>query len=533
MSRSEPSPDRSIYELIRDQVGRRPDDPLDLEQFPSIPLSPDSELTVIAGLHDHIATGELRDPAEIATLIQSAVDGVATWQELESGLTETSMVRQFDPVAARLGPLGISEQAVAGFRDMARQSSAYEPVKWGIVFGYLEAASTARLDQADIGLLLDLARHPELTSAATFVLGLAADHDPELKLLKVRLLALTDGWGVVQLVGELGREPELMADVAVQRQVLVYGAQNGAGLGMECYFDIARIIDFPAWIERAHDDDEVFVAVARIMGGLCTEPEPTGGLADRDDAEQLIERFIALLEAREPTVELLHAIDQVGRFFGVTPEWPTRLIWEARLEELYQQKRSLDVLARGLDGPRAWMASMVIRRHLESELAPQVAAWHRRDPNFSSIWTLGVIGRPEDQELMAAPVEAVDWMIRRSRERLSSRTLPFAEQRLDHDLASYVSRLPRWPNDRSERLVLTAAEDFNPDVRSAAATAIERWPSGRLSPALHRILKRLLKDEAIFVVEKAARAAEAHGVQTRTALRHLARLRSRLAKRRA
>jgi hypothetical protein len=323
-----------------------------------------------------------------------------------------------------------------------------------------------------------------------------------------------------------------MADLAVQRQVLVYGAQNGAGLAMECYFDIARIIDFPAWIERAHDDDEVFVAVARIMGGLCTEPEPTGGLADRDDAEQLIERFIALLDAREPTVELLHAIDQVGRFFGVTPDWPTRLIWEARLDELYQQKRSLDVFARGLDGPRAWMASSVIRRHLESELAPQVAAWHRRDPNFSSIWTLGVIGRPEDQELLAAPLEAVDWMTRRSRERLSSRTLPFAEQRLDHDLASYVSRLPRWPNDRSERLVLAAAEDFNPDVRSAAATAIERWPSGRLSPALHRTLKRLLKDEAIFVVEKAARAAEAHAIPTTKARSHLARLRLRLAKRR-
>ena len=146
--------------------------------------------------------------------------------------------------------------------------------------------------------MLDLARHPELTAAASLVLGVAADADPELKLVKVRLLALTDGWGVVQLVDELGREPDLMADVAVQRQVLVYGAKNGAQLAMECYFDIARIIQFPDWIERAHGDDEVFAAVLKIMRGLCTEPEPVGGFADRPDAEQLIERFVVLLGTR-------------------------------------------------------------------------------------------------------------------------------------------------------------------------------------------------------------------------------------------
>ena len=522
----------SIYELIRVQVERAPDAPLDLDAFPDIPLGPGSELTVIAGLHDHIATGPNREPSEIVDAIRRAIDGRCSWRELEVELDQTSMVRQFDLVAQQLGRDGLTSQATAGFRELARSSGSYEAVKWGVTLGYIDAAAGGRLEQPDVDFLLDLARHPELTAAASLVLGVAADADPELKLVKVRLLALTEGWGVVQLVGELGREPDLMADVAVQRQVLVYGAKNGAQLAMECYFDIARIIQFPDWIERAHGDDEVFAAVLKIMGGLCTEPEPVGGLADRPDAEQLIERFVVLLQARAPSVELLNAIDDLDRFFGYMPEWPTGADWRRRLAGLYQEKRSLEVLACGLEDGPDWMASAVIRRHHEAELAPQVAQWHLRGPSWSSVWTLGAIGRPEDQDLVAAPLEAVDWAPRRSRERLNRRSMPKSEELVDQELARYVSVLARWPNARSERLIVSIADDFNPDMRSAAATAIGRWPARQLSPALTETLERLLRDGAMFVVDRAIRAAETHGIDTTTARSHLKRLQSRLMSRR-
>lgn len=522
----------SIYQLIRLQVERAPDAPLDLDAFPDIPLGPGSELTVIAGLHDHIATGSNREPSEIVEAIRRAGVDECSWRELEVELVETSMVRQFDLVAQQLGQDGLTDQATAEFRELARSSESYEAVKWGVALGYVDAAAGGRLEQADVDFLLDLARHPELTAAASLVLGVAADADPDLKLVKVRLLALTDGWGVVQLVGELGREPDVMADPTVQRQVLVYGAKNGAQLAMECYFEIARIIQFPDWIERAHDDDEVFAAVLKIMGGLCTEPEPVGGLADRPDAEQLVERFVVLLHARPPSIELLYAIDNLDRFFGYTPDWPTGADWRRRLADLYEEKRSLDVLARGLEDGPDWMASAVIRRHHEAELAPQVAESHRRNATFWSVWTLGVIGRPEDQELIAAPLEVIDWAPRRSRERLNRRSMPKSEELVDQELARYVSVLARWPNPRSEQLLVSIADDFNPDMRSAAATAIGRWPSGQLSPKLTETLEGLLRDGAMFVVDRATRAAETHGFDTSTARSHLARLRSRMARRR-
>jgi hypothetical protein len=69
-------------------------------------------------------------------------------------------------------------------------------------------------------------------------------------------------------------------------------------------------------------------------------------------------------------------------------------------------------------------------------------------------------------------------------------------------------------------------------MRSAAATAIGRWPTRQLSPDLTETLERLLQDGAMFVVDRATRAAETHGIDTTTARAHLKRLQSRLMSRR-
>ena len=136
----------SIYELIRDQVERAPDAPLDLDVFPDIPLGPGSELTVIAGLHDHIATGPNREPSEIVDAIRRAIDGRCSWRELEVELDQTSMVRQFDLVAQQLGRDGLTSQATAGFRELARSSRSCEAVKWSVALGYIDAAAGGRLE---------------------------------------------------------------------------------------------------------------------------------------------------------------------------------------------------------------------------------------------------------------------------------------------------------------------------------------------------------------------------------------------------
>lgn len=505
----------SLFALIRAQVDRDAQARLDLTPFPAIPLGPDSNLTLSPGMRDHISIGsdaELPDVEAIVRAVRWAGDPRASWEELERDLDGTSVVRQFDEVYERLRVGGLTDRALARCRELARRSGRYEPVKWGVILGYLPMADDGELSPDDVEFLVDLARHPELCSASMFVLRAAGRAEPHLKLIGVRLLAMTDGWGVVHIVRDLAEEPELMSDPAVQRQVLIYGAENGDMLSMECYFDIARIIDMPAWVDRARgDDDEVFVAIARIMGGLCTEPRPIGGLADRDDADELLDLFLALLEARESRVEVLYSIDQVSRFFAEHPAWPGRREWEARLRALYRDKRSLDVLSEALHGSNAWYARSVIRTHRETDLAAAVAAWHLRDPSNASLVTLGVIGRAEDETLITDPLEAVDWASRRQREKRAKR-LDWAEGRADRDLANRVEQLAHWPNHRTERLILAAAQDFNPDLRSAAARAIDRWPDHRLTPALRDGLERLLDDPATSALHAATRAAETHGV---------------------
>jgi hypothetical protein len=505
----------SIYDLIQRELAERPDAPLDLERFPEIPLADDSELTMAPGLRDHLFGGSPESAASALRVLREVLAGDGSWERLDRELRTSPMVGVFDEVVPQLGEQPRTQEAKALFRTLAHRATNYEPAKWGIALGYLDAAQNGDLSAHDVEFLLDCARHPELTPAASPILRIAAANDPDLKLIHLRLLPLTTDWGVVELIRELERTPELLADESAQRQVLIHGARNGAGLSMECYFDIARIVDFASWIERAEDDDEVFSAVAQIMDGLCTERQPRGGLADRADAEHLLTAFIRVLDNRPASLDGLYAIGNLEAFLESTPDWPTRAAWEATLARLYRDKRSSELLRDAMsDAESAWKAGAVIRRHHETDTADAVADWHRRRPDYSTIATLATVGRPEDQELLAAPLEAVDWQQRERRERLDRRTLGRPDPE-DNKLVSSLEALGRWPNDRSSRLIALAARDFDPDWRCAAARAIHDWPPDDLPPPLRHALDALWNDRALFVSNAAKSAAAKHGIARR------------------
>ena len=215
-----------------------------------------------------------------------------------------------DGVVARLRafPPRNLDRLYAEVRAIAVESGRREEVKFALAvlggFGREE----------DAELLRTFARHEEFTLYAAIALSHIVE-DPVAEWLE--LARRVDGWGRIELVELLVREPRARPDACAY--LLRDGFRNTVMYGYTAQI-VAEHCDLAGALER-ESDGEVVAGARDILTTLADDAwgGPAGGMLDYEHGLQATERFLQLVEPR--TLDDYLAIDSLRTFVEDDLSW--------------------------------------------------------------------------------------------------------------------------------------------------------------------------------------------------------------------
>jgi hypothetical protein len=504
--------ERSLYDLIRLQHERRPKLPLELDRFPSIKAPGEDGLTYAPGLKDVLSRRVPRekDWKRVRRVVRQVCLGELTnWKSVEAELKGLPAAASADALLEHTTWEEATPPVRKVFLDVAKHSTDYEAVKWGIVVGGLRA-TRRQLDD-----LFLLAHHPEFTPYCVWLIQNACEDAPHYKRPLVDLLAESTQWGVVTLIDQLIEDDDLMRDPDVQRKILVHGMENCAGLEMELAFTLARKLDMRRFLGEARGDDRVYRRVVDLMTTLATEPQPLGGLADLPDGERLYAGFVAMLSEREPEINALYAMEALRGFLEEQAGgWKTRDEKLARLRISWERAFSLERVRAGFDDKdRGWFSFELTKRYRLKDMLGEVRERFGRNPDVHSISTLAQFGRRKDlQSLLDAAGRVVDleW---RARHAIGDPTPWGPQHEKSAEYAEIIAALGRLGTIEAAREIARALSDYEGGVRAAALKAASELPPGMRNGELLDLVRERLCDPSDNAALEAALAARRFGIR--------------------
>ena len=129
----------SLYDLIQRQVAASPNNPLDDKEFPPLMGDTNSGIRFAPGLRDALwGSGRTKSKAWRAiykTIMAINQGRITDWRIVENNVKEICAATCVDTVLDHLPMADITPVVKQVFWELARRSSEYEAVKWGIVIG--------------------------------------------------------------------------------------------------------------------------------------------------------------------------------------------------------------------------------------------------------------------------------------------------------------------------------------------------------------------------------------------------------------
>jgi hypothetical protein len=502
----------SIYQQIRDQLSVSPDGPLAVERISTDDPPAEGQLRFAPGARDALF-GSLDGGAEwkkVLDVLRRLSRGKALdWSAVDVVTAEAPTASNVDLLIDQLQTSDLASPVRERFWDVALNSRRIESVKWGIAIGGIG------LRPDELEPLLALARHAEFTLFAAHVLMREGAEEPRYRQKLVELLPHARQWGVIRLIDSIVRSDDLIADAAVQRDVLVYGMENNDGIPMELAFTIAKAVDVRRFILASRSDDRLRREVSDLMDSLLTEANPLGGLRDLDGWEQLYDAWLEVLEQAAPDARLLGALRSLRMFLSDdSVEWTRSDQERIRVEHLWTTKFSAEALRRGLDDKRdRWMTLRIIEEEEVRELIPDVRRAHAQKPDPSTIGVLAKIGGEEDLEALRASIESLVDLEARKHIPLSTQNVFGPEHRNSMEYGQIVRAMPRLGSAESLVTIKNALSDYDPYVRAAGCDAVAKLKPGLIDDEIRAAVRSRMKDSPPYVVESARNAASAHGIR--------------------
>ncbi len=502
----------SLYELIRRQHESHPKSPLELDRFPSIKAPGKEGLTYAPGLRDVMARREPKeqDWKRVRRVVRQVCLGELThWKSVERELVGLPAAASADALLEHTTWEEATESVRKVFLDVARRSTDYEAVKWGIVVGGLRATRN-QLDD-----LLLLAHHPEFTPYCVWLIQNASEDAPQFKRALVKLLAESTQWGVVTLIDQLVEDEDLMRDPDVQRKTLIYGMENCDGLEMEVAFTLACALDLRRFFGEARGDERVYRRVIDLTTTLANDPQPLGGLADLPNGEKVYSDFMMLLDRREPDINALYALDCMKTFLeGPAASWEFRDQLLVELNSRWEKSFSIERVREGFDDEdRGWFSFELTRRYRLNELLGEVRGRFKKTLSLSSIATLAAFGEKEDLERLMHSIGRVVDFEWRARHAIGDPTPWGPQHERSAEYAEIMECLGRLGTDEAVEEIQTALSDYEGTVRSAALRATAELPSSRRSQSLLDLVRERLCDPCDGAALEAALTAKIFGVR--------------------
>ena len=502
----------SLYELIRRQRETHPKTPLELDRFPSIKAPGGEGLTYAPGLLDVMSRREPKekDWKRVRRIVRQVCLGELThWKSVERELVGLPAAASADALLEHTTWEEATAPVRKVFLDVARRSTDYEAVKWGIVVGGLRA-TRRQLDD-----LLLLAHHPEFTPYCVWLIQNASEDAPQFKRSLVSLLAESTQWGVVTLIDQLIDDPDLMEDPDVQRKTLIYGMENCDGLEMEVAFTLARALDTRRFFGEAHRDERIYRRVVDLMATLANQPQPLGGLADLPDGEKVYSDFMNLLDKRDPDINSLYALESLKSFLedqaGV---WDSR---DALLDELNSRWEKAFSIQRVRDGfddeDRGWFSFELTKRYRLKELLGEVRDRFEKEPTLAAISTLSAFGERADLERLLHSIGRVVDFEWRARHAIGDLTPWGPQHEKSAEYAEIIGSLGKLDTDESIEEIEAALCDYEGTVRMAALVAAAELSEGRRNGKLSELVRERLCDPHDPAALEAALTARRYGIR--------------------
>jgi hypothetical protein len=428
---------------------------------------------------------------------------ITEWKQIEAKLHGIRAIACVDSVLEDITRSGIAFKAVRLFWAMAKRSSNYEVIKWGIAIGTLSGDGEEKLHD-----LLIFARHPEFTLYSGYAIRRLATAMPELKRYLGELLPVSKQWGVIKLIEQIVRESDLIQDVDVQRKVLIFGMENNDGIPMEVAFTIAENIDLSRFVHLAETDTRVYVAIVQLMETLITEPNPLGGIDELPDGEALLEEYVRMLTKRPSDVRMLCALREMEEYLTTrepTKHGPTELLLQVR--QLWEKNFDDSVLRVGLkNSDTRWRTLNLIEKLRIVSLLPEVREAFHQNPDYPSISVLAEIGTVEDLSLLLASVSRLVNMRDRAGKEISPINIPVTESKGALEYGRIVEALGRLATPEAIAHLKFAASDYDPTVRRSACKAFARMPLDKVDPEIASLIHQRLNDPLAYVRESAKEA---------------------------
>ena len=514
---SKPS-DSSLYQLIREQVEKAPDQPVDYTLFPSV-QSVSNEISLAPGLMDALVGGTDKTSKGWQVIRDAIKDinrgRIKDWQTVENAIKGITTSSQVDSLLHNLAVADVSPAVKRIFWDLARNSHDYEGVKWGIAVGGIFLAREELRD------LLLFARHGEFSLYTSHVLIRESERHPEFKQHLIALLPVCRQWAVIRVIDYVVADKELIADLGNQEKVLVFGMENNDGIPMEVAFTIAKFIDVPFFLDQARDNRRVRTAVILLFESLLTEPQPLGGIHDLNDGRNLFERYLSLVQTAAPDFEVLRALHGIELFLKDEDRaWVDREQLLDKVKKIYDSILKPDILRAGLwEDRNRWLACKIIKEMELSDLLPDIVNCFKAKPDRAVMDAMGCIGAAEQLEMLLQQIPAIVDLGARENVPRSKINIHGAQGAANMDYALIVRYLGRLGTPEAVRQIKTAAEDYDPQVRSAAMAAIVDLPPDRVDDRLKRQIMDCLADSPPYLVEAAEKAAARLGISNTNSAR--------------
>ena len=441
------------------------------------------------------------DPADEVGALHAALVRLADRPGPRSRRAVSALFREgaarwlLDPLRERLAafPPRDPDRLYSELRSIVLESGHREEVKYAMVL----LSGFGRPDDAE--LFHVLGRHEEFTLYAAVALGgVFEDPVPEWK----RLLLAVSGWGRTELAELMLEDP-----TPETREFLV---RHGLGIGNELTLAVGCRLDEVLGAREV--DDELLVGAGRILASLAEGLDSPDELYDYEQGATAVERFLAHVATRPPTLEQFIHVDDVRTFLeGPQPTDDPELYVDHDAELLRcgfdadRRRRALETCAELLDGPE-WRA--LAERAVAN---PGFAYW----PDFEAAKRLGVpLHDVVVERLEADPADGWMWhelVADADRERIEE-ALALAGRLLDLDALATGPALDfvgRTPELRSLDFLLQELDRFpglgwdllrtglrSPVIRhrNIALRALSAWPRATLSAEVEAAVRSCLDD---------------------------------------
>ena len=510
--RPRPATGLPLYKQVQQSIALHPDGPIPHDEFPQIAADTPGVLYQ-PGARDLAEHDTATDDAWMtimAAVYAARKNKLTNWQVLEHNVKSVPFGKHVNTVLKQLTFDELTFNVRTLFLTLARHSSDYEAVKWGILIG-----SIKEINSIEINDLLLLARHSEFTFVVCHILSRRArwysHHYPNIVLL----LPLTEGWGLYRVIDALAKEPELWKREGMHRDVVIFATKNGGGAKAQIASMLLSSDEFPDLLNGAQGDETLGYALLDLLDAILWADQLPGFMGTLQNGGSITGGYLDLIAGLPPAIEVLATLRGILILSGMDDlTWEEKSALHDRAETMLLERLARETITDAIQsGNHRETAMLLIREVGLNDLLYLVLEDFRREPTPLNIQLLGSMGNEEHlQEILRLLPEPEEVLKRGEITDESPFSVDLYKRSIIYAAVIRYAGKQRTPAAISR--TNAAARDFHPWVRASAMISMQFLQAYTLNAESKALVRDCLNDPEEIVRNAAEMTARHHALHT-------------------